>query len=71
MKIITYDLEIRRAILNGMLPDVFEEQYPGIEYCSTFQDFDKMGVACVCALKNYGNGLPLIYDRHKAQTGLF
>lgn len=61
MKVITYDIEIKRAILNGQPAEQFEEEYPGIEYVSTFQDFDRMGIGCVCALVS-GAPLPLIYD---------
>lgn len=61
MKILTYDIEILRAILNGQTEDDFQEEYPGIEYCRSFQDFDQMGIGCLCALANYSK-LPLIYD---------
>ena len=63
MKIITFDLEIRRAILNGQAAEEFEEQNPGIEYVRTFQDFDKMGIACVCAFASYQQ-MPGIWDSH-------
>lgn len=61
MKTLVYDLEIFRAILNGQDEDEFQEQYPGIEYCRSFADFDKMGIACVCVLANFKK-LPLILD---------
>ena len=61
MKLLFYDVEILRAILNGQDEEDFQEQYPGIEYCRTFADFDKMGIACVCVLANFKK-LPLIQD---------
>jgi len=68
MRILTYDIEIKRAILNGQSADEFEEQYPGIEYVNTFQDFDRMGIGCLCALDSYAlGGLPLIYDEHNVK----
>lgn len=66
MRIVTYDIEIRRAILNGESAEEFEEQYPGIEYCPTFNDFNQMGIGCVCALVLDGP-LPLIYDQYNLQ----
>ena len=66
MRILTYDIEIKRAILNGQPADEFEEQYPGIEYVNTFQDFDKMGIGCLCALDSE-LPLPLIYDEHNVK----
>lgn len=66
MRILTYDIEIKRAILNGQPADEFEEQYPGIEHCHTFKDFDKMGIGCVCALVLDGP-LPLIYDERNVR----
>ena len=68
MRILTYDIEIKRAILNGQPADEFEEQYPGIEYVNTFKDFDRMGIGCLCALDSYAlGGLPLIYDEHNVK----
>lgn len=44
---IILDIEIRRAVLNGMAPEDFEEQYPGVEYVRAFHDLPDMGIACV------------------------
>ena len=66
MKVLTYDIEILRAILNGVPPDQFEEECPGIEYVNTFQDFDRMGIGCVCALVS-GAPLPLIYGERNVR----
>ena len=66
MRILTYDIEIKRAILNGQPADEFEEQYPGIEYVNTFQDFDRMGIGCLCALA-LGEQLPRIYDERNVR----
>ena len=66
MRILTYDIEIKRAILNGQPADEFEQRYPGIEYVNTFQDFDRMGIGCLCALDSE-SPLPLIYDEHNVK----
>jgi len=66
MRVLTYDVEILRAILNGVPPEQFEEECPGIEYVNTFQDFDRMGIACVCAAMS-GERMPRIYDAMNLQ----
>lgn len=66
MRVLTYDVEILRAILNGRNAEEFEEENPGIEYVNTFQDFDRMGIACVCALIS-GERMPRIYDAMSLQ----
>lgn len=71
MKVLTYDIEIVEAILNGKPAEDFEEENPGILYVESFKDTDKMHVACVCAVIT-GERMPRIYDAmnlHQLQDG--
>ena len=61
MRILTYDIEIVEAILNGRNAEDFEDENPGIVYVPSFSDTDKMHVACVCVVMS-GERMPRIYD---------